>query len=459
MPSEIGAVRPRSSRAREFRAVEVFLPQRRGRAARIDSALLTLTPTAREPNGYRLDLRGGECEISTRTWLRGDYRGVFEAGARSGFAETGPERVDFTGLDLTLERGDLHARLRQASGSVTFGPGDVGEAQAFCTDFNGVVGAQPVVLRTRFSGVSGGVRVDSLQIEAPPLPLEIVGLSAIGSGAVCSGQFDGLVEYRESGGGRELLARGHCRDLDLAEWSQPLIGRSWRGRCPEIELQELRVRDGMPAALGFRGILDGVSLGDVLATWGIEGVGGDARLRVLEAQLSPGGISRLVFAGECAQVSLEKLTAALGWGRMSGVLAISIRDLTIEDNRIRSLNAEVRVERTGDAPNWIEGALLREAARRLIKINLPPILPERIEFSQFGVKLEIRDELLHVFGSHGPREKTILTVRLFDQDLPLVFEPERSFDLRPVLDQLRAEAHRRLERFRSTTRPAGPPSQ
>ena len=71
-----------------------------------------------------------------------------------------------------------------------------------------------------------------------------------------------------------------------------------------------------------------------------------------------------------------------------------------------------------------------------------------------AVKLEVRDEVLYIFGTHGPRETTILTARLFDRDLPLVFEPRRSFDLRPWLDDLRARAAAQLEQALPT-----PPEQ
>ncbi len=112
-----------------------------------------------------------------------------------------------------------------------------------------------------------------------------------------------------------------------------------------------------------------------------------------------------------------------------------------------------------EQPNWIEGKLLRELISRTLKVDLPDVLPERIEYTQLGVKLDVRDEVLHVFGTHGPREKTILSVWLWDREIPLIREPERAFDLSGWFDELRAQAAERLQRrLRSLPPPPDAPA-
>ncbi len=438
LPSEIGRIVPRSSRSREFQDIRIWLPERRAVAAQIQQAVLINTPTTQDPLAYQIELRGGSGEISTRTWLRSDYRGVFEAGARTGFGESGPRVVNFSGLDLLIERPELRARLRGASGRVTFDRNDAGQAEVFCHELNGLRSAQPLMLQAQFSDSGAGARIDRLSIRVPTLPLAAISEATMGAEVRPGGQFDGTLEYSESDSGRTIQARGQCRDLNLADWTPRFVGRAWRGSAAEVELQELRLVDARLAELQFRGVLNEIALGDLLASAGLPGTSGECAARVVEAQILPDGAERLVFAGRCYNVSLEDLCVALSYPRISGNLKVNISDLTIEKNQIRSLDAQLLVERIGDSPNWIEGALLREIARNVLKINLPPILPERIEFTQLGLRLEVRDELLRVFGTHGPREKTILTVRMFEQDLPLVHEPEQPIDLRPMLDTLRA---------------------
>ncbi|RMF72239.1 MAG: hypothetical protein D6744_17045, partial [Planctomycetota bacterium] len=116
LPADIGRVVPRGLSAREFRDVSVWLPQRRGLALRCESAVLRYAPTADDTDGYTLSLRGGACDISNRTWLRSDYRGVLESGLRPGFSPDGPRFVEFGDMNVTLERDGLRLELRQAGG-------------------------------------------------------------------------------------------------------------------------------------------------------------------------------------------------------------------------------------------------------------------------------------------------------------------------------------------------------
>jgi len=450
LPSDIGAVVPRSRSHREFRDVVVWLPQRRGRALTCEQALVVRTPLPDDPNAYQIELSRGSCEISTRTWLRQDYRGVIEKGLKPGFAPGGPKRVTFTDMNISFDRDRFRAELREAHGLVAFESPQRGRASITCGVFNGHRSTEPVQLVAQFSPQDSGIRIDRLDLTAPDLPVRVAGLRELAGVRVRSGHFDGRLEYQEHNQGRQLDISGKCLDLELPECTEGLTPVPWRGRCPEIELQKLRIEDGTPTRLQFRGILSDVALGDILATWGLEGVQGSLRLEVGAADLSPSGIEKFVASGKGTGIVLESLTGALGWGLMTGQLDVTISDLTIEQNQLKSLDAALVVADVTDPPNWIERRLLQEAVRRALRVNLPAavaerILPERIEYTKLGFKLEVRDEVLYVFGTHGERERTILTVRLLDRDLPLIFEPQRSFDLRAWLDMLRARAKARLE--------------
>ena len=94
---------------------------------------------------------------------------------------------------------------------------------------------------------------------------------------------------------------------------------------------------------------------------------------------------------------------------MPGQAHLSIKDLTINDNHLSSLDAEIVVDPTDDTPYWVERRLLSELLREVTGITLPDFLPDRLEYTRFGVRLEVRDEVLYVFGTHGGGGKTILT--------------------------------------------------
>lgn len=450
LPSEIGQVVPRSRRSYEVRDVRVWLPQRRGEAAFVRRALLVNQPTPDDPNAYTLELTGGHCEISTRTWLREDYRFVLESGLRPGFDPDGPRRVVFSGMDLAFQRDEFQAALSDALGVVSFEDLHLGHAAISCNEFNGHRATQPVTLQAEFSPQASGIQLDRVEIVVPKLPLAIVGLEDLAGLGLQTGAFSGRMIYRERDVGRELTVSGQIYDLRLAEISAAFFPRPWRGTAPELELEELTLQNGQPQRVSFRGVLKGVVLGDLLTPWNLGDVGGELVLRVHVAELSPAGIDRFIAAGRCENVALEELSAALGWGRMTGRARLVIDDLTIIKNHVTSLDAELVVETPEGQANWIERDLLSEVLARVLGFTLPAFLPERFEYSALGFRLEVRDEMLYVFGTHGPHGKTILTMRFGDQELGIVREPEDPIDLRAAFDELRRQGAEYV-RFRLDT--------
>ncbi|TWT40310.1 hypothetical protein RAS1_40180 [Phycisphaerae bacterium RAS1] len=444
LPSRIGQVVPRARSAREFRDIDVWLPGRRLKALHCNEAVLRRVPSPDDPAAYQIELRDGQCEISTRTWLSNDYRTVVESGLRPGFDPDGPHRVRFSGMDVAFERDRFRASLDDAAGVIDFVNDHVGQATVTCRRFNGQSVAEPVALSIRFSPAVGGVQIDQLSLDVPPLPLRIFDLGALVGASLQSGSFAGRLDYSEEGGSRRMTLQGKCLDLRLSECTAGLVPSPWAGVCPEIELTELTLRDRVVERVRFHGLLKDMSPGDVLATLGITGIQGRLDLHVDDALVTPAGIERFVARGRCEDVSLEAVTKALGWGVMTGNARLVIDDLTIERNHLASLTATFRVDDAGDPPNWVEGRLLREAIQRTLKLTLPPLLPAKIEYVKLGVRIEVRDEIMTVFGTHGEKERTILTVRLLEQDVALVNEPRTSYELTPELDKLRAGAEQTL---------------
>jgi len=442
LPADVGGVVPRSRLAREFRDVVVWLPQRRDRALHCLAALVRYTPTREDPDEYEIELHGGETEISTRTWLRSDYRGVLESGLKPGFSPDGPRRVLFTGMKLAIERPPLRLEFHDASGDVFFRDAQFGRATLLCEEINGFAVPAPAQVVAEFVPQEESLRIAQLELRLPVLPLSAARLDQLAGISACSGELsDARLFYAEEADGSTLLTlQGQCGGLDLSELTAPFLPAPVRGACPLVELSELRLENQAPTRLAFRGRLKDVNLGDLLAAVGLPGGAGTASLDVGRAVLTPNGIEQFVASGRCDDVSLLDVTESLGQGRASGTLRMHIEDLTIVDNRLKSLAAVLTVEGAEDQPNWVESKLLGAIAKQALNITLPPFLPERIEYTHFGLRLDVQDEVLTVFGTHGEDEKTILTVRVLGSDLPIVTEPRRSFDLEPLLDEARARA-------------------
>ncbi len=437
LPSEIAEVRPRSSSTRQFNGVSIYLPDRRGRVLFCQEALLRYVPGPGRPDDYEIELHGGTAEISTRTWLREDYRRLLESGLRPSFDPGGPRRVMFRGMDVHFARDRFHLRLDDASGMVAFPEDARGEARIRCKCLNGQDTAEFVTLSAMFSPRNGGIRVDRVELSTPRLPLGILRLADLIGAPIAAGDFQGRLAYSESDGARALELSGSCYDVDLSEWSRALSPTPWRGRCPDLELIECRVVNRAPQRIRFRGALKDVELGDVLAPFGLADLGARATLRVSDADLGLEGIERLSASGECRRVSIESLTRRLGWGEMTGVVDLVITSLEIRRNRLVELDARLLVDDAFDPPNRISRRLLTEVVSRALHFTLPPILPDNIAYTRCGVRFDVRDESLRLFGTHGAREKTILTVRAGGVDIPLIFEPENPVDLTPWLDPVR----------------------
>ncbi len=447
VPVEIGRVVPRGWDRREFRAVRVWLPERRDVAAYCEQALVVHTPTAEEPDAYELHVRGGQSEISARTWLRDDYRFMLETGLRPGFDVAGPRRIVISGFDLVFQRNGFRAALDDTSGVVAFESPERGRAALRCKQFNGCVTSTPVTLAAEFSRHDGEIRFDRVALEVPELPVATLGLRGLTRIDLRTGSFAGRLTYRETESSHTLTLHGVARGWPLAECTAGLAPTPWQGVAEEIEVEELMLTDGQLERVRFHGVLTGVRLADLLAGWGLENVGGDFTLRIEQAELSPSGLERLVARGECRRLALTEVSRALGWGQMSGAVRITLSDLTISANRLRALAARIELEPPDEETNWIERNLLLEALTRATGVHLPDWLsvllaqlPDRLEYTQLGVRLEVEDELLYVFGTHGPRDKALLTLRVNGQELPALFEPEQPIALGPLLDELRSQA-------------------
>lgn len=444
LAAAIGEVVPRSQSAREFRDVRVWLPEKRGLAAVFERAIVRYVEDTDDPEAYELELRGGQTELSARTWLREDYRTVLESGLRPGFSAEGPKRIQFSEIDLTCDYGRFQLELSGASGVIEFPDRQRGVAHISCENLNGRTASRPVTVMAEFSPREAGVCLDRVLLTVPAMPIGVVGLEQLAGVHLEEGAFEGRVQYSEAGVDSKTVVTGKLFNVSLAECTAPFVPLPWHGRVPELELEHLELVDGEVQRVRFRGVVMDMVLGDLLAPWKMKEVGGELTLFVNAAEFSEAGVEELIISANCDSLSLEPVWDWLGWGKMSGQAKVEVSDLTIVENRLASLGARIEVAPRAGEVGVIERALLSAVLEHTLGFGLPEFLPERFEYTQLGVELDARDELLYVFGTHGPREKTILSVSLAGQELGVVFEPEQPFDLRPHLDRLRAELRRRL---------------
>ncbi len=436
LPSDIGAVVPRSWRSAAFQQVLVWLPERRGRALTCRQAVVRTLPD--QAPDYEIIIEGGTCELSTRSWLRDDYRYVVDSGLRPGFSPDGPRRVSFGNMDVVFNREGFRAKLQDAGGYVEFLSAERGVATVLCRALNDHATPQPVLLTAAFQPAERGVRFDQIELSVPEIPLDHLNLSPLTGRDFCSGTFSGELTYAERDDGRELVVRGRCDGLELPDLTSGWLPARIEGRCPEMTLEELRLLDRQPVALRFRGRLEEVDVGELLGALDLPAIDGRFSLDIGRADLHAEGIRDLVASGSGSDLVLQTITAAIGQGDITGNLQVRIDDLAVVDNRLKSLKVTIRIDDEDGRSNWIEGRLLREIATRA-GTKIPQILrnnlPARIEYNRFGMRLEVRDEKLVVQGLGG--DGPLLYVRAFGFNLPIP-APDETFDLTPLLNQARA---------------------
>ena len=132
-----------------------------------------------------------------------------------------------------------------------------------------------------------------------------------------------------------------------------------------------------------------------------------------------------------------------GRGTLTGNLDVDIHSLVIVDDRLHRAEIELNAVPPQGSPGTIDKTLLQWVTREILGLNLAPILPSSIEYSKLGMRLIIDDERLRLRGTHGVDGKTLLTIRLFSRDVPVIREFDRTYQLGPIVDKVR----RQLEQY------------
>lgn len=68
------------------------------------------------------------------------------------------------------------------------------------------------------------------------------------------------------------------------------------------------------------------------------------------------------------------------------------------------------------------------------------LLPESVEYAEFGMRLLVRDNKLRILGTHGPSGNTILTIKVGGMAFGVIKEEPETIDLTPRLAAIREKA-------------------
>lgn len=435
MPVSIGRVQPLSATSQAFYDIRVAMPTRESELFRCAKAVWH----DQSRNGRRrfgLDLSDGWLLVGTDQWGSADYQAVLRSGLGQDFAALNLQAVHLNRIDLEWRHPDITLTVAGAVGEIRYDDDGRGRASLIAYDLNGHPVAEPIKILAHFTP-GAGLRFHRVELQVPVIPFDRLGLDRLLRGRVEHGTFGGRLAYHAWDDQQVLEISGAIEGARLEELTKPLVGGPFEGSV-DVTLDQAVFADGRLETLRFHGRLSDLNLTDLVPALRNASLESRVQLRVHQAALRGRSIEYLSTAGQVTDLSFEAVTGLLGRGTITGWLGVDIRSLQIVDDRIQHAEIVLSAVPPEDAPGTIDRELLEWASEELIGLDLARILPAKIEYARLGARLIIDGEVLRVRGTHGPQGRTILTVRVFGRDLPVVKEFDRTFAIGPLLSELRA---------------------
>ena len=442
LPCDLGGVRGRTFSSRTFEDVVIWLPDRRDRVFSCEAAIWQ----ENEANGVEsneLDLVSGMLAIRSDKWVKGDYRHVLESGLGHDFEDLKLVRVGMEAFEVSFERGDFLLICRDTSGAIDLNDPKVGVARLHAYELNGRRIDQGVQIHARFKP-EGGVQVSELVLTVPKVPLESMGIGPLLGGKIQYGEFAGSLQYIDHAETPEVWLKGELADVELAEVTQSMAWGPLSGRF-SVSVDAARVSGEVVTHFRGKGRIDNLELAPFTRLFGRGDLAGAASIHLDAVDLALGHIERLRLSGNVSGISLEDWLRPWGRGSATGRLSIRNNNLDIVDDNIKSCDIEVVVLPPPGQPGTIDRALLLSAAEEALNFSWPSalpqnLLPEKVEYVEFGMRLLVRDNKMRILGTHGASGDTILTIRVGGMSFGVIKEESDSLDLEPYLVALRRKA-------------------
>jgi hypothetical protein len=437
MDVHIGAIRVLALEGRHLVDVHAYL---RGRHQEVFSCAEAIwaTDTSRGPGARTLELRNGWLLVGAARWTQDEYERMLAGGLGHDFTTIELGTVRLRGIDLRFHHPAMILTAESTSGVVEFDQTGEGRASLRCLRLNGVDVTEPVHLMFRFTPGEHLV-FHEMSLTVPQIPVDALGVGGLLEGSLSHGRFRGTIAYHRLDEGESVEISGSLDDADLLEFTGRLPDGPYHGKI-DVELDKAMLRDGRLCALDARGHVRDVRLREVLP--GLVSPSSDGRL-VLDVEhlkWREDRVVELAGSGTCEALSLDALSALWGEGIVTGSVAIDLPSVEIEDDALRHAELTIVAEPPSDGPGLLAGDIVARAAKQWFNVDLGGVFPDVIEYTQLGVRFLVQDGRLHVFGTHGPDGRTILSIKLFGRPLGVLRQPERTFPVPDVLGGLRRRA-------------------
>ncbi|MEE8385514.1 MAG: hypothetical protein V3S01_06330 [Dehalococcoidia bacterium] len=438
LPCDVGRIRGHTFESRAFQDVDIYLPDRRDRIFSCRTAIWH-NKEDDGPAHRELELQDGVLILGTDRWQWEDYRQVFESGLGHDFEDLRLHHVTMADFEIYFARGDVAVRCRNTSGTIDMSNPDDGIAHLVAYELNGQRVSQGVQIDASFLP-KNGVEIYEFVLTLPEVPLASIGIGPALGGDITSGRFAGQVQYLRSTDRPEVWLRGKLTGADLAELTRAVPLGPFAGRL-SITVDWAKVVDSILTHFRGHGSVADFSLSPFAPLLGREDLSGTAMFNIDQVDLALGHVNRLRLDGQVEGLKLQQLLRPWGAGSATGQLAIRVNNLDVVADVIRSADVEITAVPPAGEVGTIDRALLLAVAEKTLGFTWPQavpqrILPEHVEYVEFGMRLLVRDNQLRVLGTHGQGGDTILTIALLDRPVGLLKERSGTIDLGPYLADL-----------------------
>lgn len=433
MPCDVGNIRGSTFSSRVFEDVSIYLPDRRDRIFHCKSAVWEEEGRGADQR-HALSLHDGVLLLGSDRWERGDYRQVFESGLGHDFEDLRLDRVQMDRFEVAFARGGVSIRCCNTSGTIDMSDPQDGVARLHAYELNGHAISQGVQIHSRFSP-RRGVQVREVLLTVPEVPLSIIGLDALMGVPVRSGRFAGSVQFTNVSDKPELWLRGDLRDANLSELTARLPIGPIEGAL-SVTVYGARVAESIVTDLRGEGRIRELVLAPIGRVLTGESLDGRATLEIDDVDISKGTIHRLRVSGLATDLSIEQCLKPWGRGRATGRMSIRINNLNIAEDNIQSADIVVTVSPPSESPGTIDRDLVLSLAKSALDFSWPSMLPqdmlpESIEYREFGIRLLVQDNQLQVLGTHGRGGNTILTITVGGVPFEVLRGQNERYDLQP----------------------------
>ncbi len=443
--TKIERVTPLSGSTRRFSGIQIFLPEIDEPTFRCGDAIWRLN-AGEDGKHIALDLNAGTLMLDSNDLGPSEYRAMLAGGLGHDFQALGLASVRLDGFDIAWKRNGIGLVIQETDGDVRFAPDGTGHAVLTAQRFNGSKLAAPLKVDALFTP-GAGLEFHHVSLDVPPVPMGVLGLGQFFRNDINSGWFNGSITLRDDSEAQRITIRGALGEVRLEEFASSLLDQPVRGRV-DIMLDEAVVSNRELETLSFRGSLSDVRLEDIASIAKVPGLTGFFNLRVQQARIVGKRIDHASVVGDAASIPLEAITKLIGRGVVTGELRVRINGLLVEDNEVKWADISVDAIGKSDAPGTISRDMVLGVAKDVLGVDLgrlASILPETIEYVDFGVKVLVERGRLRFEGSHGDDGMSVLTIRdpILGRRISVFSAPDLTFEL----DDLIATLRERLEQY------------